>query len=358
MAPDILRYVLPHVRAMQGYVPGLQLNDRQILKLNTNENPFPLPPAAMKDVEQELRRNALHLYPSPNSARLRERLGDLYGCGAESVFVGNGSDEVLRLIFQIFLSPGDEMAVLDPSYSLYPVLAEMFQVRLERILLKEDWTADLPGMLRSNAKLAIITNPNAPTGVELSRKEILDFAKSWERPLLIDEAYSAFGSQSVMQDAGVVSNLMVCSTFSKAFSLAGMRIGWLIAHPELIREIDKIRDSYNVSALSQAAALAALRHLPLLQEHTVEICRVRDSFMDSLRTMGFEVLPSSANFVFASPPSRNGQAVYDFLLDHNILVRHFSEERIRPFVRISIGRDEDMRRVADLLAEGIRHNRF
>lgn len=358
MAPDIRDFVVPHVRAMTGYVPGLQLNDRQILKLNTNENPFPLPPAALADLETELHRNRLHLYPSPDSSALRERIGDLYGCGAESVFIGNGSDEILRLLFQIFLGSDDEAVVLDPSYSLYPVLAEMFQTPLQRIPLKEDWTADLDSMLLSSAKLAVITNPNAPTGMEVSRNDLLDFADRWNRPVLVDEAYTAFGTESVMRDAGRIAHLMVCSTFSKAYSLAGMRIGWLIAHPDLIREIDKLRDSYNLSALAQAAALAALKHLPIIEEHTAEICRVRDVFMQSLQNMGFEVLPSKANFVFAAPPSGEGRAVYDYLLDHNILVRHFSAERIKRFVRISIGTGESMRRVADLLAEGVRLLRF
>jgi histidinol-phosphate aminotransferase len=358
MAPDIRDFVRPHIRAMTGYVPGLQLNDRQILKLNTNENPFPLPEAALADIQYELLRNRLHLYPSPDSAVLRERIGELYGCGAESVFIGNGSDEILRLIFQLFLGPDEGVVVLDPSYSLYPVLAGMFQARLECIPLKEDWTADLESMLLSRAKLAVITNPNAPTGIEVRRKDLLDFVDRWNRPVLIDEAYTAFGTESVMREAGRRSHLMVCSTFSKSFSLAGMRIGWLIAHPDLIREIDKLRDSYNLSFLSQAAALAALKHLPVLLEHAAEVCRVRDDFMQSLSSIGFEVLPSKANFVFAAPPSGNGRAVYDYLFDHNILVRYFSQERIRRFVRISIGTEESMRRVAGILAEGVNHSRF
>ena len=358
MSKSIRDFVVPHIRNMAGYVPGLQLNQQNLLKLNTNENPFVLPDSVLADLELEVQRNRMHLYPSPDSKLLRERLGEAYGVGAESVFVGNGSDEILRNLMQLFLDEGESVVVLDPSYSLYPVLAELCNRPIEKIPLKDDWTADLFAMLHSAAKMALITNPNAPTGIELSRTEILDFVTNFNRPVLVDEAYAAFGHSSVMAEAGKISNLLVCSTFSKAFSLAGLRVGWLVAHPDLIRELDKIRDSYNVSGFSQAAAVSVLKHRSIIKEQCAEISRVRDWFVSALNDIGFETLPSSANFVFTRPPSADGKAVYDFLLDHNVLVRHFSADRIRPFVRISVGLAVSMQRVADLLAEGVRQGRF
>lgn len=351
MTTDIRNFLTERLRAMKGYVPGLQLNDKSILKLNTNENPFPLPHSAITEIEQSLHQNRLQLYPNPDSAKLRHELGEIYECGAESVFIGNGSDEILRLVFQAFTEPGESsITALDPSYSLYSVLAQMVGAELDFIPLKDDFTADLNLMLRSKSKLAVITNPNAPTGIELNRATLIDFLEKWNRPLLVDEAYTAFGSQSLMKKRHPL--LMVCGTFSKAYSLAGMRIGWLIADSNLIAELDKLRDSYNVSYLAQECALAALRHLPIIEEHIQEICRVRDRFSEALTAIGYTVLPSNANFVFVRPPNQNGKQVYDYLYNHGVLVRHFSQERLQSFIRISIGTDDDMQRVIELLMSG------
>lgn len=353
MSSSPASFVSSRIRRMSGYVPGLQLNDPAIVKLNTNENAFPLPAPVIEAIEKELCRNRLHLYPDPSSALLRERLGALYGVGSECVFVGNGSDEVLRLIFQLFLESGDAVAVLDPSYSLYPVLGEMFGNPVVRVPLRHDWTADLPALSAAPAKLDIITNPNAPTGMQVSREDLLAYADRTQRPVLVDEAYVAFGDAGVMDQAGHRPLLLSCNTFSKAFSLAGMRIGWLVAHPDLIREIDKLRDSYNVSVLAQACALAALDHVDILRERASEICRVRDAFSAGLVGLGFEVLPSRSNFVFVSGPARNGRALYDVLLKHRILARHFSGDRLHPFVRISIGTSDSMEGVLTILRTAV-----
>ncbi|MBW7858771.1 MAG: aminotransferase class I/II-fold pyridoxal phosphate-dependent enzyme, partial [Leptonema sp. (in: Bacteria)] len=217
MTADIRNFLTERLRSMTGYLPGLQLNEK-VLKLNTNENPFQLPHSAIVEIEQSLHRDRLNLYPSPNSAKLRQELGDRFGCGAKSVFIGNGSDEILRLVFQAFTEPGESsITALDPSYSLYSVLAHIAGAELDLIPLKDDWTADLNLMLQSKAKLAVITNPNAPTGIELSRSTLLDFLDKWNRPLLVDEAYTAFGTQSLMKERHPF--LMVCGTFSKAYSL-------------------------------------------------------------------------------------------------------------------------------------------
>lgn len=358
MSPSPLSFVAPRVRNMVGYVPGLQLNDPSIVKLNTNENAFPLPAPVLDAIEKELRRNRLHLYPNPSSAPLRERLAALHGVGAENVFVGNGSDEVLRLVFQVFLERGEAVGVLDPSYSLYPVLAEMFGNAIQRVPLRSDWTADFDALAAVASKIDIITNPNAPTGIQASRDDVLAYVDRVQRPVLVDEAYMAFGDASVMDQAGRRPLLLSCNTFSKAFSLAGMRIGWLVAHADVIREVDKLRDSYNVSALAQVCALAALDHIELLEAHAAEICRVRDVFSRGLSDLGFEVLPSRANFVFAAGPGRSGRAVYEWLLEHHVLARHFSGGRLDPFVRISIGTSAAMEQVLHVLGAGVEAGRL
>ncbi len=373
---------------MHGYTPGLQLNDPEIIKLNTNENPFPLSPAAHAAIQAALSDDRLHLYPEPRSRELRQGIAEHFGVSEDRALIGNGSDEVLSILFRALLEPGDSIVTANPTYSLYPTLTEILGARVQAVPVREDWRMDLGAMLtamreksHTNAPattdariageerrpLAIITNPNAPTGLLESPESVLQFARENPGLTLVDEAYADFGDGSVAKYAGSndYPRMLVCGTFSKTYSLAGGRVGWLLAHPALIAELDKIRDSYNINRLTQTAALAALQDQAELKRRIASIKETRKYTMDALADLGFETLPGQANFVFTRPPAgfaggRNpdgqtaqspGQCCYEHLRAHKILVRYFSGPRIGDFVRITIGTREQMERLVAVLAE-------
>ncbi len=343
---NFLEYFIPsHIKKMQAYIPGLQLNT-QIIKLNTNENPFPLPDFILEKIYKIVEENRFHLYPDPESKILKKKLSLIYHKKIEQILFGNGSDEILSIVFRTFLEPGDKILVLHPSYSLYPVLANMLNVKTILVPLNEDYTVNKNLVIeycnQYNPKLVIITNPNAPTGISLSKKEILELYHFLNKPLLIDEAYVFFGGDSVVEEAGSEEfpMLMVCSTFSKAFSMAGLRLGWLIANPVWIQEINKIRDSYNINIFTQRVGEIIIDHWEYFQEKIKEIIKIREWFIDMLNSLNFHTLPSCANFVYTSPPDKNGNNLYNYLLSNGILVRYFKENPA--FVRISIGKKHDM----------------
>ena len=368
-------FILPRIRRMHGYVPGLQLNDPEIIKLNTNENPFPMAAAARKAVEDVLNDDRLHLYPEPRSTELRQALAEHYGVTPEHALIGNGSDEILTILFRSLFVEGHSLVIAEPTYSLYPTLAELVGADVIRVPVREDWQMDMGGMLsqmrhtdcENPPRLAIITNPNAPTSMVLEQTPVLDFAAENPSLTLVDEAYADFGNESVARFAGSADypRLMVCGTFSKTYSLAGGRVGWLLAHPEIIEELDKVRDSYNLNRLTQAAALAALRDQDELRRRIQVIIDNRNFVVEGLAKLGFTTLPGHANFIFTSPPENfaggqlpdgrpaesRGQACYEFLKSRKILVRFFPGERTSQFVRITIGTREQMQRLLQVLAE-------
>lgn len=373
MSPAAL--VLAHIRAMESYVPGLQINEPGIIKLNSNENPFPASPAVRAALLAALDDNRLQLYPDPRSLQLRAALAARAGRGADHVIVANGSDEALNLLFRATLGAGDRLVFADPTYSLYPILANMQCAVSVPIRVRADWRVDLPAMLTAarSAKLAILVNPGAPTGLPESRADLLEFARENPGLTLIDEAYIAFGGESVADVAGSADypRLLVTGTFSKAYSLAGQRIGWLLAHPDLIRELDKLRDSYNVSRLAQVAALAALNDEAELQRRVALLRAENARLQAELGALGFETIPGQANFILTRPPESIGagarraleaagagassadarnaaELYYRYLKHNNVLIRYFASPPCTEHVRISIGSTEQMDRVLEL----------
>lgn len=370
-------FILSRVRAMHGYVPGLQRNDPEIVKLNTNENPFPVAPAVREAIETALRDDHLHLYPEPRSRELRTAIAGHVGLPAEHALIGNGSDEVLTILFRSLLNAGDSIVTASPTYSLYPTLTEILGARVQAIAVGEDWQMNLAAMQSAMQpgsaapggapKLAIITNPNAPTGLLENREAVLEFARANPALTLADEAYADFGDGSVASYAGTADypRLLVCGTFSKTYSLAGGRVGWLLAHPDVIAELDKVRDSYNINRLTQVAALAALRDQDELKRRIAIIKDTRAKTIAGLTKLGFRVLPSQANFVFAqaptnfanqhlpdgSPADSGGHACYEHLTARKILVRYFPGPRTGEFVRITIGTPEQMDKLLAVLGE-------
>ncbi len=370
MSEGLEQFVLPRIRAMHGYVPGLQTQDAEVVKLNTNENPFPVSPMVRDALRSEIEADILQKYPNPTSAPLRQKIGAELAGGkgtnpGERILIGNGSDEILSILFRATLDPAQRIVIGKPTYSLYPVVCALIGARCESVDLKADWHMDLALMLdrargagpEGAARLVVITNPNAPTGLGESRQALLEFARANPGLTLVDEAYIMFGGESLARDAGTAEfpRLLVCGTFSKAYSLAGQRIGWLVAHPYLIGELDKVRDSYNLSRLAQAAGLAALEDRDEHRRRVAVVVENRTLLMRELRALGFECLESQANFLFAKPPARfagdglsAARGYYEHLNRNKIMIRYFPEGRTADWVRITIGSADQMRRLLEV----------
>ena len=330
------------VQELAAYVPGEQPKEQGLVKLNTNENPYPPSPAVARAL-REFAAETLRLYPDPTCAALRERIGQMHGIGPERVFVGNGSDEVLRLVVRAFTQADGAAAGFDPTYSLYPVLSETEEVGYERVPLPEDlgWT-EPPDTLR--ATLFLLANPNAPTGVCYPVETVRAFCRRFKGVVLVDEAYADFaGGRDCMALAREEPNVLTCRTVSKSYSLAGLRIGYAVGPADLVGALYKIKDSYNVDRLSQAVALAALGDLDWMRDNARRIVATRERVAAELARRGFRVVPSAANFLFVEPPQGTTAAeLFARLRANKILVRHFAGGRTDNCLRVSVGTDAEM----------------
>jgi histidinol-phosphate aminotransferase len=329
------------VQELTAYTPGEQPQGAGLVKLNTNENPYPPSPAvarALRDFSAE----TLRLYPDPVCSALRERIADMTGVAPEQVFVGNGSDEVLRVALRAFTRSGGAVAAFDPTYSLYPVLAAAEEVGYRTVPLPDGfgWTeppADL------DANLFFLANPNAPTGVFYPVEAIRAFCTRFPGVVLVDEAYVDFsGGRDCLALARELPNVLVCRTVSKSFSLAGLRIGYAIGPRPLVEALYKLKDSYNVDRLAQAIALAAMGDLPWMQDNVRRIVATRERVVAELVKRGFRVVPSAANFLFIEPPDGAAADLFVRLRKKNVLVRYFPGGRTGAFLRVSIGTDAQM----------------
>lgn len=348
MAPSFLR---PAVAAMTAYTPGEQPRDPDVLKLNTNENPYPPSPA----VAEAIRRfsvESLRLYPDPTGERLRERLAEIHGARAENIALGNGSDEILGWCVRTFGDRGDPVGWCDPSYSLYPVLAASEERPAAPVALGPDF--DWPWPENFHVPLFFLTQPNAPTGRRFPREAVERFCCTNHGVVVVDEAYADFASANDLDLALRRPNVVVVRTFSKSFSLAGLRFGYAVAPPALIGGLFKIKDSYNVDRLTQEIALAALSDLDHMRRNVARIVRTREEAERRLRKMGFDVTPSETNFLWARPPPGIGaQLFFERLRKHRVFVRYFPGKRTGDHVRITIGTDEQMDRLFETVAAGL-----
>ena len=336
------------VRNLAAYVPGEQPKVDGLIKLNTNENPYPPSPRVADALRAAADASAdLRLYPDPNATALRRRLGEIHGVDPDRIFVGNGSDEVLRLVVRAFTQDGGRAAMFDPTYSLYPVLCAAEEIAVSQVPLASDfsWRDPLP-LLPPDASLFFLTNPNAPTGVLYPDADVEAFARAFPGVLLIDEAYADFADAetSGVRLAAALPNVLACRTFSKSWSLAGLRCGYAIGAPELIGALYKLKDSYNNDRLAQAIALAALSDVPWMLENARRIRATRERVAAALRARGFAVVPSQTNFLFVRPPAPDtAAALFARLREHKILVRHFPASPLTaPYLRVSIGTDAQM----------------
>ena len=337
------RYLIDRYQPLEAYTPGEQPRDMQYVKLNTNESPYSPSPAVIEAATREAGR--LQLYSDPVCAELRDAIAGLYGVKRENVYVSNGSDDILNFSFMAFAGKGGKVFFPDISYGFYKVFGDLHGCDYETIPLKEDFSVD-PADYRARNGMVVIANPNAPTGLALSVDEIEGIVKSNpDRVVLIDEAYVDFGAESCVPLVSKYDNLLVCQTFSKSRSMAGARLGFAIASAGLIADLDRIKYStnpYNVNRMTLAAGAAAIADNDYYMKNCRRIEQTRAEAAKQLEALGFEVIPSKANFIFAKSDKIDGGALYMALKKRGVLVRHFEAERIRDYNRITIGTPEQM----------------
>lgn len=342
-----------NIAEMQGYVPGFQPADvASWIKLNTNENPYPPSPKVAEAIIAEVGSDGerLRTYPSASSQALREAAAGLYGFDPSWIIMANGSDEVLNNLIRAFASEGEEVAYVHPSYSYYATLAEIQNASIRTFGLTEDFRiADFPE--RYEGKLFFLTTPNSPLGFAFPIEYIEELAQRCSGMLVVDEAYADFSDINALELVRKYDNVVVTRTLSKSYALAGMRLGLAIARPEVIAALDKIRDHYNLDRLAQAACVASFKDQDYFRESCRKIRDSREWFSTELRAIGYNVIPSHGNFVFATPPDRNGKRVYDALYARKILVRLLSDPLLAHGMRISIGTRQEMEQTLAAMKE-------
>ncbi|WP_041523966.1 histidinol-phosphate transaminase [Gilvimarinus agarilyticus] len=331
------------VRQIEPYVPGEQPKITGLIKLNTNESPYPPSPAVAKTVDSDAI-DLLRLYPDPNATELTQALADYYQLDFGQVFVGNGSDEVLAQLFMAFFQGRGQLLYPDISYSFYPVYCELFGVPATTIPLRDDFSLALDDY-QADAAGIIFPNPNAPTGMGVALDHIEALLRARPHTLVVvDEAYIDFGGQSAASLVPHYDNLLVVQTFSKSRALAGMRVGFALGQRDLIEGLERVKNSFNsypLDRLAQRAATAALKDELYFQACCAKVVATRQRMTDALTDWGFHVLPSQANFIFAKPPAGiDAETLASQLREHKILVRYFKRERISDYLRISVGTDE------------------
>ncbi len=343
----------PDIASMAGYVPGFQPADEQSwIKLNTNENPYPTSPRVREAILEEVGSDAgnLRKYPDAGSRAMREAAASLYGFDPSWVITANGSDELLNNLIRAFAGEGEEVGYVHPSYSYYATLAQIQGATIRTFGLTKDFRIEgFPA--RYEGKIFFLTSPNAPLGFAFPLATIEEMAGRCAGMLVVDEAYVDFAQFSAMELVRKYDNVVVTRTFSKSYSLAGMRLGLAVARPEVIAALDKIRDHYHLDRLALAAGTAALTDQDHLAATVAKIRETRKRFVAGLEQIGYASIPSQANFVFASPPDRNGKRVYEALYARRILVRYFSDPLLAHGMRITIGTDDEMDALLDALRE-------
>ncbi|HJN82788.1 MAG: histidinol-phosphate transaminase [Verrucomicrobiota bacterium] len=356
--PDQL--IRPLVRKLHGYVPGEQPNVRGLIKLNTNENPAPPSPKVIRAIRSAADRR-LRFYPDPAAQPLREALAKFHCCRPENIIIGNGSDELLALATRAFVEPRQAGATtrrqvakqtvqyFTPSYSLYPVLADIHGARRNEVKLPGNFELPASDVLRKSnwnfsAALTYITTPNAPSGCGYATRDLAKLCAAQNGVTILDEAYVDFADEHALRLAKRFQHVIVSRTFSKAYSLCFQRVGYFVGHPTLIGALDRIRDSYNVNGLGQAAALATLSNIGYYRKQFSRIVRLREETTGALETIGFDVLPSQANFIFVEPAGLTAEEWFRALRERKILTRWFDASKARNRLRITIGTEAEMAR--------------
>lgn len=338
------RFWNSRIRGLTPYIPGEQPQDRRYIKLNTNENPYPPSPAVLEAI-QKAQGDSLRLYPDPDCSALRTALAEQAGLKMENVFVGNGSDEVLAFAFAAFFDDEAPLRFPDVSYSFYPVYAELFGIPYETIPVG-DFYEIRPESYAGSRGGIVFPNPNAPTGLALSRSQVEHILReSPESLVIVDEAYVDFGAESALPLLEKYKNLLVVQTMSKSRALAGLRVGFAFGGRDLIAALETVKNSFNsytLDRLAQAGAEAAVRDRAYFAESCEKIKRTRARTAARLEELGFAVLPSQANFLFAAHKEKPAKELYAGLRERGVLVRHFDKARIENYLRITVGTDAEM----------------
>ncbi|MBD2851850.1 histidinol-phosphate transaminase [Acinetobacter baumannii] len=353
-----MRFWSPEVRELEPYVPGEQPKIQNLLKLNTNENPYPPSPKVVEAVQAVLHEQAdvLRLYPDPDATALKQAIAKQQNINVSQVFVGNGSDEVLAHIFKAFFLQDEPILYPDITYSFYPVYSQFFGTKTKEIPLNENFEIDVRDYTQPNGGV-IITNPNAPTSIALSLAEIEQVLQANpDRVVLIDEAYVDFGAESAVSLINRYENLVVCQTTSKSRSLAGLRVGFAIAQSHLIAALEAVKNSFNsypIDRFAIAAAVASFEDQAYFEEQCQKVISSREKLVRDLTELGFNVLPSKANFIFATHSQHDAGQLAQKLREQGIIVRYFNKPRINQFLRITVGTDEQNARLVQTLKQDI-----
>ena len=353
-----MRFWSPEVRELEPYVPGEQPKIQNLLKLNTNENPYPPSPKVVEAVQAVLHAQAdvLRLYPDPDATALKQAIAKQQNIDVSQVFVGNGSDEVLAHIFKAFFLQDEPILYPDITYSFYPVYSQFFGTKTKEIPLNENFEIDVRDYTQPNGGV-IITNPNAPTSIALSLAEIEQVLQANpDRVVVIDEAYVDFGAESAVSLINRYENLVVCQTTSKSRSLAGLRVGFAIAQSHLIAALEAVKNSFNsypIDRFAIAAAVASFEDQAYFEEQCQKVISSREKLVRDLTVLGFNVLPSKANFIFATHSQHDAGQLAQKLREQGIIVRYFNKPRINQFLRITVGTDEQNARLVQTLKQDI-----
>jgi histidinol-phosphate aminotransferase len=345
------RYWSAFVHNLEPYVPGEQPKLANLVKLNTNENPYGPSPKVLEAIQQE-NCDRLRLYPDPTSHELKQTIADYYKVNTANVFVGNGSDEVLGHIFHALFQHAPPLLFPDITYSFYPVYCQLYKIDYQTVPLTSDFQINVDDYLRDNGGI-IFPNPNAPTGCLLALDEIGRLVKNnADSVVVIDEAYIDFGGETAIPLTLRYPNLLVTQTLSKSRSLAGMRVGFAVGHPDLIEALVRVKDSFNsypLDRLAEAAAVAAMKDRAYFRETCDKVIESRNKVVTGMQELGFEVLPSAANFVFARHPDYDAAELAAGLRKEGVIVRHFTKRRIDQFLRITIGTPSENQHLLSVL---------
>ena len=336
-----MTFVRNNISQLAGYVPGEQPQGGKFIKLNTNENPYPPSPKVVEAIQVAAEK--LVRYPDPVSTAFRLAAGEALNVDPDWIICGNGSDDILTVLTRSFVDQGDLIRLPNPSYILYRTLAEIQGARSQEVDFNTDWTLPTSfGDPDEGLKLVFLPNPNSPTGTVVSQEEILALAEQLPCPILIDEAYVDFAEFNCIELVKQNEKIMVSRTLSKSYGLAGLRFGFLVAQPSMIEQLLKVKDSYNCDALSIAGATAAISDQQWLRENVSKIRATRESLQSQLTQLGFEVIPSQANFVWFTHPEAEVKPIYEYLKENRILVRYMSYPNWKEGLRISVGTDDQI----------------
>jgi histidinol-phosphate aminotransferase len=350
------RFWSPVVQTLTPYIPGEQPQMQRLVKLNTNESPYGPSPKALEAISQQ-NTDDLRLYPDPEGASLKKAIADLHGLDPKQVFLGNGSDEVLAHVFLGLLKQDKPVQFPDITYSFYPVYCKLFGIDYQNVALGPNFEIQTGNFKTPNGGI-IFPNPNAPTGRAIPRSDIEALlTRNTDSVVVIDEAYVDYGTEScipLLRGSACPENLLVVHTLSKSRALAGLRVGFAVGHPALIEGLERVKNSFNsypLGRLAQAGAIAAIQDQAHLESTSKKVIQTRERLVSELAALGFDTLPSTANFIFTRHPQHAGAKLYQALRDRGIIVRHFKSPRIEEFLRITIGTDEQTNELIAALQE-------